>query len=552
MKNLNIPVGISDFERIRELDYYYVDKTGLIKTLLRGEMDQVTLITRPRRFGKTMAMSMLNSFLDIRKDSRELFEGLEISKETAICERWMNQYPTLFLSFKDVDGSIFENAFNFLKYIVAEVCKQHMYLLDSDDVDKEDKLVYEKLKSGDASLIEIQSCILRITNMLEGYYKKPVILLIDEYDVPIVKASSNGYYKEMLEIMKGMLSTALKDNSSLKFAVITGCLKIAKESIFTGTNNLVSDTISSTRYNEYYGFTQQDVDKLLADAGMEEKADLIKEWYDGYNFGEFEVYCPWDVMNYLRDLQNNIQARPVSYWKNTSDNAIIRSFIDYTGAAIRKKLETLIAGGSIRQKIEEDLTYDYLHSSEDNLWSILYLTGYLTKAGECDAEGLVELRIPNKEIKEIFESTVRKWFEDSTRVMNRKALFDAVWNKDTDKLTKEISTLLQMTISYYGYKEDFYHAFLAGIFAGAGYSLESNREHGEGRSDIVIYNDVTGQVAVFEAKYSRKLDDLERDCQKVLDQIDIKMYAKEFEDTYDEVLCYGNSFYKKRCLVRCK
>ena len=552
MKNLNIPVGISDFERIRELDYYYVDKTGLIKTLLRGEMDQVTLITRPRRFGKTMAMSMLNSFLDIRKDSRELFEGLEISKETAICERWMNQYPTLFLSFKDVDGSIFENAFNFLKYIVAEVCKQHMYLLDSDDVDKEDKLVYEKLKSGDASLIEIQSCILRITNMLEGYYKKPVILLIDEYDVPIVKASSNGYYKEMLEIMKGMLSTALKDNSSLKFAVITGCLKIAKESIFTGTNNLVSDTISSTRYNEYYGFTQQDVDKLLADAGMEEKADLIKEWYDGYNFGEFEVYCPWDVMNYLRDLQNNIQARPVSYWKNTSDNAIIRSFIDYTGAAIRKKLETLIAGGSIRQKIEEDLTYDYLHSSEDNLWSILYLTGYLTKAGECDAEGLVELRIPNKEIKEIFESTVRKWFEDSTRVMNRKALFDAVWNKDTDKLTKEISTLLRMTISYYDYREDFYHAFLAGIFAGAGYSVESNREHGEGRSDIVIYNDVTGQVAVFEAKYSRKLDDLERDCQKALDQIDTKMYAKEFEDTYDEVLCYGNSFYKKRCLVRCK
>jgi len=552
MKNLNIPVGISDFERIRELDYYYVDKTGLIKTLLRGEMDQVTLITRPRRFGKTMAMSMLNSFLDIRKDSRELFEGLEISKETAICERWMNQYPTLFLSFKDVDGSIFENAFNFLKYIVAEVCKQHMYLLDSDDVDKEDKLVYEKLKSGDASLIEIQSCILRITNMLEGYYKKPVILLIDEYDVPIAKASSNGYYKEMLEIMKGMLSTALKDNSSLKFAVITGCLKIAKESIFTGTNNLVSDTISSTRYNEYYGFTQQDVDKLLADAGMEEKADLIKEWYDGYNFGEFEVYCPWDVMNYLRDLQNNIQARPVSYWKNTSDNAIIRSFIDYTGAAIRKKLETLIAGGSIRQKIEEDLTYDYLHSSEDNLWSILYLTGYLTKAGECDAEGLVELRIPNKEIKEIFESTVRKWFEDSTRVMNRKALFDAVWNKDTDKLTKEISTLLRMTISYYDYREDFYHAFLAGIFAGAGYSVESNREHGEGRSDIVIYNDVTGQVAVFEAKYSRKLDDLERDCQKVLDQIDTKMYAKEFEDTYDEVLCYGISFYKKRCLVRCK
>ena len=356
----------------------------------------------------------------------------------------------------------------------------------------------------------------------------------------------------MLEVIKGMLSTALKDNSSLKFAVITGCLKIAKESIFTGTNNFVSDTISSTRYNEYYGFTQQDVDKLLADAEVEEKVELIKEWYDGYNFGEFEVYCPWDVMNYLRDLQNNLNARPVSYWKNTSDNAIIRSFIDYTGASIRKKLEVLIAGGSICQKIEEDLTYDYLHSSEDNLWSILYLTGYLTKVGERDKDGQIELRIPNKEVKEIFESTVRKWFEDSARVTNRKDLFDAVWNKDADKVTKEISTLLRMTISYYDYREDFYHAFLAGIFAGAGYSVESNREHGEGRSDIVIYNDVTGQVAVFEAKYSRKLEDLEKDCQKVLDQINTKMYAKEFEDAYEEVLCYGIAFYKKRCLVKSK
>lgn len=552
MKNLNIPVGISDFERIRELNYYYVDKTGLIKTLLQGEMDQVTLITRPRRFGKTMAMNMLNSFLDIRKDSRKLFEGLEISKDAGICEKWMNQYPTVFLSFKDVDGTTFENAFNFLKFIISEVCKQHIYLLDSNEVDEGDKQVFQKLKTCSASMMEIQSCILRISNMLKSYYKKPVILLIDEYDVPIAKASSNGYYKEMLEVIKGMLSTALKDNSSLKFAVITGCLKIAKESIFTGTNNFVSDTISSTRYNEYYGFTQQDINKLLADAGIEEKAGLIKEWYDGYNFGEFEVYCPWDVMNYLRDLQNNLNARPVSYWKNTSDNAIIRSFIDYTGAAIRKKLEVLIAGGSIHQKIEEDLTYDYLHSSEDNLWSILYLTGYLTKVGECDADGQIELRIPNKEVKEIFESTVRKWFEDSTRGMNRKDLFDAVWNKDTDKLTKEISTLLRMTISYYDYREDFYHAFLAGIFAGAGYSVESNREHGEGRSDIVIYNDVTGQVAVFEAKYARKLEDLEKDCQKALDQIDTKMYAREFEDTYEEVLCYGIAFYKKRCLVKSK
>ena len=550
MKNLNIPVGISDFERIRELNYYYVDKTGLIKALLQGEMDQVTLITRPRRFGKTMAMNMFASFLDIRKDSKNLFDGLEISEEREICKNWMNQYPTLFLSLKDVDGTTFENAFNMLKFVIASLCSQNSYLETGENIKENEKDIFSRLKSQTASITDIKGSMVTIMNMMQSYYGKPVILLIDEYDVPIAKASNNGYYKEMLEIMKGMLSTALKDNSSLKFAVITGCLKIAKESIFTGTNNFVSDTISSTRYNEYYGFTQQDVNKLLADAEIEEKAGLIKEWYDGYNFGEFEVYCPWDVMNYLRDLQNDLNARPVSYWKNTSDNAIIRSFIEYTGAAIRKKLEVLIAGGSIRQKIEEDLTYDYLHSSEDNLWSILYLTGYLTKVGECDADGQIELRIPNKEVKEIFESTVRKWFEDSTRGMNRKDLFDAVWNKDTDKLTKEISTLLRMTISYYDYREDFYHAFLAGIFAGAGYSVESNREHGEGRSDIVIYNDVTGQVAVFEAKYSRKLEDLKKDCQKALDQIDTKMYAKEFEDTYEEVLCYGIAFYKKRCLVR--
>ena len=363
----------------------------------------------------------------------------------------MNQYPTLFLSLKDVDGTTFENAFNMLKFVISSLCSQNSYLETGENIRENEKDIFSRLRSQTASITDIKGSIVTIMNMMQSYYEKPVILLIDEYDVPIAKASNNGYYKEMLEVIKGMLSTALKDNSSLKFAVITGCLKIAKESIFTGTNNFVSDTISSTRYNEYYGFTQQDVDKLLADAEIEEKADLIKEWYDGYNFGEFEVYCPWDVMNYLRDLQNDLNARPVSYWKNTSDNAIIRSFIDYTGAAIRKKLEVLIAGGSICQKIEEDLTYDYLHSSEDNLWSILYLTGYLTKFGERDKDDQIELRIPNKEVKEIFESTVRKWFEDSARVTNRKDLFDAVWNKDADKVTKEISTLLRMTISYYDY-----------------------------------------------------------------------------------------------------
>lgn len=550
MKNINVPVGISNFEKIRQDGYYYVDKTGLIKDMLKNKIPEVTLITRPRRFGKTLAMSMLASFFDIRRDSKKLFQGLNISKEQQLCNDWMNQYPTLFLSFKDVDGTIFENALGLLQFTIAELCKKHTYLIESDGVDQDDKETFRKLKSMGSNLPELQGSIIMLMNMMKAYYNKPVILLIDEYDVPIAKASSNGYYKEMLEVMKAMLSTALKDNEALKFAVVTGCLKIAKESVFTGTNNFVSDTISSERYNEYYGFTQKDVDQILQDAQIEEKASDIKEWYDGYRFGEFDVYCPWDVMNYLWDLTNNQNAKPVSYWKNTSDNAIIRSFIDYSGAAIKKKLEILISGGSIRQQIEENLTYDYLHSSEENLWSILYLTGYLTNASEQDTDGTIELKIPNKEIKEIFETTVKKWFEDNTKTIDRKELFDAVWTGNADILTKEIGTLLRMTISYHDYKEDFYHAFLAGIFAGAGYVVESNKEHGEGRSDIVIYDDYEGKVAIFEAKKSQNPEEMKLDCEKAIKQINEKMYANEFEDAYDEILCYGISFFKKRCLVK--
>ena len=550
MKNINVPVGISNFEKIRQDGYYYVDKTGLIKDMLKNKIPEVTLITRPRRFGKTLAMSMLASFFDIRRDSKKLFQGLNISKEQQLCNDWMNQYPTLFLSFKDVDGTIFENALGLLQFTIAELCKKHTYLIESDGVDQDDKETFRKLKSMGSNLPELQGSIIMLMNMMKAYYNKPVILLIDEYDVPIAKASSNGYYKEMLEVMKAMLSTALKDNEALKFAVVTGCLKIAKESVFTGTNNFVSDTISSERYNEYYGFTQKDVDQILQDAQIEEKASDIKEWYDGYRFGEFDVYCPWDVMNYLWDLTNNQNAKPVSYWKNTSDNAIIRSFIDYSGAAIKKKLEILISGGSIRQQIEENLTYDYLHSSEENLWSILYLTGYLTNASEQDTDGTIELKIPNKEIKEIFETTVKKWFEDNAKTIDRKELFDAVWTGNADILTKEIGTLLRMTISYHDYKEDFYHAFLAGIFAGAGYVVESNKEHGEGRSDIVIYDDYEGKVAIFEAKKSQNPEEMKLDCEKAIKQINEKMYANEFEDAYDEILCYGISFFKNRCLVK--
>ena len=554
MNDLKIPVGISDFAKIRNYDYYYVDKTGLIADLLEKETAEVTLITRPRRFGKTMGMSMLANFFDIRKDSQAMFEGLEIAKNTALCSEWMNQWPTLFLSFKKVDGLNFQDAYDMLTVVLANLYKKHMYLLESDKINPFDKEIITHIMSGNASVKEIKDSLALLTITMQEYYGKPVILLIDEYDVPIAKASAKGYYAEMLDVVKGLMQ-ALKDNDALRFAVVTGCLRIAKESIFTGTNNFVSDTISSSHLNEYFGFTQADVDQILKDADCMEHADDIKNWYDGYHFGNLDVYCPWDVMNYLRDLQRNPKIKPASYWKNTSDNSIIRSFIDYRGTKISQKLETLLSGGYILQKVEEDLTYDYLHSSEENLWSILYLTGYLTQVREDDLpaplpEDTSALIIPNAEVREIFKTTIQKWFDESAQTWNLTTLFDAMWSGDAETLTAEINKLLYKTISYHDYKEDFYHAFLTGILAGSGCAVESNREHGEGRSDIVIYHPDRPQVVLFEAKYAKTLNGLEASCAAALQQIEDRQYAKEFEEDYDSVLCYGIAFYKKRCLVQ--
>lgn len=556
MKLLSIPVGVSDFEEIRRNGYYYVDKSGLIGELLSTTGTKVTLITRPRRFGKTLGMSMLESFFDIRKDNKALFEELEIAKRHELCMEWMNQWPTVFVSFRQVDGLNFNSAYDMLTLVISELYKKHLYLLDSDKLDSFDKEIVKQLIQGTASAKDMKGSLMLLTRLMYQQYGKPVILLIDEYDVPVAKANRNGYYEEMLDVMKGLMQ-ALKDNQALCFAVITGCLKIAKESIFTGTNNFISDTITDSRLNEYFGFVQSEVDQILKDADVLDKAESIREWYDGYHFGDFDVYCPWDVMNYLLELQRNPKAKPVSYWKNTSDNAVIRSFIDYAGSNITGKLETLLAGGTIVQRVDENLTYDYLHSSEENLWSMLYLTGYLTKAREEDyngklADGTVALMIPNAEIKEIFETTVVKWFDDSTKKCDRSTLFHAVWNGDSENLTKEMNVLLRRTISYHDYKEDFYHAFLAGIFTGAGYMVDSNKEHGEGRSDVVVYDPINSRVAVFEAKYTKSLDKLESECDAALQQIDDRMYAKEYEDDYDQIFCYGISFFKKRCMVKKK
>lgn len=429
-------------------------------------------------------MSMLESFFDIRKDSKALFEGLEIVKRHELCTEWMNQWPTVFVSFRQVDGLNFNSAYDMLTLVISELYKKHLYPLDSDKVENYDKEIVKQLIQGTASVKDTKGSLLLLTRLMWQQY-------------------------------------------------------------------------GDSRLNEYFGFVQSGVDQILKDADVEDKAESIKEWYDGYHFGDFDVYCPWDVMNYLLELQYNPKAKPVSYWKNTSDNAVIRTFIDYAGGNITGKLETLLAGGIIVQRVDESLTYDYLHSSEDNLWSMLYLTGYLTKARKEDydgklSDGTMALMIPNAEIKEIFEITVIKWFDDSTKKCNRSALFDAVWNGDSEKLTKEMNALLRRTISYHDFKEDFYHAFFAGIFTGAGYMVDSNKEHGEGRSDVVVYDSINGRVAIFEAKYTKSLDKLESACDAALQQIDDRMYAKEYEDDYDQILCYGISFFKKRCMVKKK
>lgn len=555
MKEINIPVGISDFKEICKNGYYYVDKTFLIKELLKTTATKVTLITRPRRFGKTMAMSMLATYFDIRENSQDLFDGLEISKETDLCKEWMNQWPVVFLSLKDIDGLNFEDAYERLVVQISNLYKNYTYLLEYDKIDPDDRQIFLDLKAGKAEKAQVFQALRTLMRMLQIYHQKKVILLLDEYDVPIAKASSNGYYNQMLDVMKGIMSTALKDNTSLQFSVVTGCLRIAKESVFTGTNNFVTDSITDSRYNEFFGFTQAEVDQILEDADAGKHAESVKYWYDGYHFGNVDVYCPWDLMNYLCDLQRNPEAKPDSYWKNTSDNAIIRSFIDYAGSSITKKLETLLAGGYIVEQIDESLTYDYLHSSEENLWSILYLTGYLTTVREEDLstsvpDGLSALAIPNAEIQEIFETTVMKWFADSVKKWNRTAIFQALWNQKPEIITREMNLLLWNTISYHDYKEDFYHAFLTGIFMGAGEQIESNKEHGLGRPDLVIIDKANGKVAIFKVKYSQSMKQLNKDCDKALAQMKERKYAEDYKDRYKDIFCYGISFYKKECLVK--
>lgn len=545
-----LPVGMSNFTEIRQNNYYYIDKTGLIENLLQNNLAKATLITRPRRFGKTLAMYMLADFFDIRKDSGALFDGLYISQKNELCAEWLNQYPVIFLTFKNIDGRSFETAYDMLTLELADLFKQHTYLLESDQIDSSDKEIFERIKDNRASVAEIKKSLALLSRLLTQYFHQTAILLLDEYDVPIAKADTKGYYDQMLEVISPLLGMVLKDNEFLKFAVITGCLRITKESIFTGTNNFITDTISDNRYNEYFGFAQQEVTKLLTDTQCEDCTSIIQKWYDGYRFGNMDIYCPWDVLNYIQKVKSTGNKTPENFWEHTSDNAVIRTFLERTDFNVTEKFEALLNGGVIHEKIEENLTYNTLTSSEQNLWSLLYLTGYLTKVSDDMNSSETVLKIPNAEIMSIFKKSVTEWFADSLVQSNRSKLFEALWSSNAEKLTDILSDILFNTISYHDYAENFYHAFLAGIFVNAGYIVESNYENGLGRSDIVIKDRKRRSAVVIEAKVSSSVDRLPGSCEEALQQISQKKYAEKIvADGFKTVICYGIAFYKKECLV---
>lgn len=552
MTQYNIPIGISEFEKIRKNDYYYVDKTELIQVLLKTEPAEITLFTRPRRFGKTLVMSMLASFFDIRRENRDLFKGLKVAKDQKLCQGWMNQWPVIFLSFKDVGGECFEDAYGLLQSVISQLYVEHTYLEESMEIDESYKDIFGRLKRRQGNKTDVQISLRVLMRMMQIYYGKQVILLIDEYDVPMAKAGNKAYYNEMLDVIGTMMSQALKDNTALKFSVITGCLRISKESIFTGTNNFVADTIADERFSNYFGFTNEEVQRLLEDTGNIKYQGQIKKWYDGYCFGKTEIYCPWDVLCYLNKLAFESESEPENFWENTSHNDIIRTFLSCEGMDVTDSFERLLAGETIEVEITDNLTYENLTDSEENLWSVLYLTGYLTKDNRQPLQGKskVFLKIPNAEIMDIFRKSVVRWFDERIAVRDRSSLFKALWNEDVSSLSELISDLLFETISYHDYAESFYHAFLAGLFTNAGYIVESNYESGLGRPDLVIKDKKKRQAVIIEIKIADSMQSLQKSAEKAMDQIEDMRYADGiFVQGYQKVIKYGAAFYRKNCLI---
>lgn len=558
--NLKLPVGIDSFEKIRKNGFYYIDKSGLIEQLVQigGE---VTLFTRPRRFGKTLNMSMLRSFFETGADA-SLFDGLYISGNKEICDEYMGKYPVIFLSLKDVDGLKYENAKYRIMELIGREAERYSFLGDSDRLSENEKEQYKAviaLQNGKYSMDEnvLISSLRLLSHLLFKHYGEKTVILIDEYDVPLDKAFQNGYYQEMVSLIRGLFGMALKTNDSLQFAVLTGCLRISKESIFTGLNNFKVLSILDSRFDEQFGFTDQEVQKILDDYELASHFEETKEWYDGYHFGNADIYCPWDVINYVEQLRYDQAAVPQDFWSNSSGNAMVRRFIDMADVSTKNEIERLIAGESIEKDVTPELTYDELDKSIENLWSVLFTTGYLTHKGRTES-GKYRLVIPNREVRNLFVKKIREWFSDVSRKDGQtlEELCDAFVNKNVEKIEQIFGDYLWNTISIRDTavakekKENFYHGILLGLL---GYKstwlIKSNAESGIGYSDILVEVPTNRTGIVIELKYAED-GDMDAACKEAMRQIEEKGYvAKLKQDGMRNFIRYGIACFKKDCRV---
>ena len=554
-----LPVGVEFFNDLIRQDFYYVDKTGLIIDLVNNQA-KVNLFTRPRRFGKSLNMRMLQTFFEVGCDP-SLFDGLKVSQDSELCKKYMGQFPVISITLKNVEGLSFEAAKKSLKDTIATEARRFYFLLKSDRLEESDRKSYETLNSisenGEYDMPDtvLEKSLLRLSILLSRHYGKQVILLIDEYDVPLDKAFQYGYYDEMVSLIRNLFGNALKTNPDLYFAVLTGCLRIAKESIFTGLNNFCVMSILDKEFDEYFGFTDSEVKEMLSYYDLSDHFDSVKEWYDGYQFGSREIYCPWDVINYCKKLCADPDAWPEDYWSNSSGNAIVRRFIDMADAQTRSEIEQLIVGETITKEIRQELTYNELDTTIENLWSVLFTTGYLTQRGRIDGKKY-RLAIPNRELRELFVSQIREWFKESVG-KDRKSLdnfCEAFLQKDTTTIQDLFGDYLWNTISIRdtatAYKENFYHGILLGLF---GYMrdwiIKSNIESGIGYSDILIEAPRNRTGIIIELKYAED-GNMDAACQKALAQIEEKQYAALLkEDGMRNIIKYGIACYKKDCQV---
>ena len=561
-----LPIGIEDFEKIRQEDYYYVDKTGMIgdKTdVIRQILEDgcfVTLFTRPRRFGKSLNMSMLEQFFSLN-GKPELFEGLQIMGEPELCQKYMGQYPVISLSLKGINAVSYETAFKIAVRGINESAAMVDYLEQSERLTKNDKESYRELLKRDMDEAEFYVSLRELSRLLAKHFDKKVIILIDEYDVPLAKAYENGYYDQMIFTMRNFLEQALKTNRNLQFAVLTGCMRISRESIFTGLNNFQVLSISDVGFDEYFGFTDNEVRQLLCYYRQEQSYRSIREWYDGYRFGNVDVYCPWDVLNHCQKLLADPSVQPQNYWINTSSNDVVRRFIEKSDSGMtRQEIEALIAGEEIEKEICQELTYQDMYANIENIWSVLFMTGYLTYHGKPENNRFC-LAIPNLEIRNIFTTQIMEYFRKNVQADGKtlKSFCDALEQGDAETVEEILQQYLKKTISIRDtfvqkqMKENFYHGILLGILGiKERWAVSSNRESGDGYSDIVVETENSEKGMILELKYAQD-GNLEQACRKALAQTTEVHYAEILEDQgINEILCYGIAFYKKRCMVMCK